>query len=54
MHSAGSSFSTSKQSPCTRFNFLDKSIDKIINDDRIIDLIGEAGYEELIDLIEGI
>lgn len=35
-------------------NFLDKSIDKIINDDRIIDLIGEAGYEELIDLIEGI
>lgn len=34
--------------------FLDVSVEKILNDARIADLIGEAGYEELINLIEGI
>ena len=33
-------------------NFLDKSVDRIINDERIFDLIGEAGFKELLDLIE--
>jgi len=35
-------------------NFLDISIDKIMNDPRIVELIGEANYEDLINAIEGI
>jgi hypothetical protein len=35
-------------------NFLDISLNKIENDDRIVELIGDASYEELINLIEGI
>jgi hypothetical protein len=35
-------------------NFLDISIEKIMNDPRIVELIGEATYEDLINTIEGI
>lgn len=35
-------------------NFLDISIEKIFEDPRIIGLIGDQSYEELINLIEGI
>ena len=35
-------------------NFLDVSLEKIENDVRITELIGDASYEELINLIEGI
>ena len=35
-------------------NFLDISIDKIMADDRIVTLIGDATYEDLINTIEGI
>lgn len=35
-------------------NFLDISIEKVMEDPRITELIGDAGYEELINLIEGI
>jgi len=35
-------------------NFLDTAIDKLAEDERIIDIIGEQAYEELIDLIQGI
>ena len=35
-------------------NFLDISIEKIMNDQRILDIIGEATYEELINKIENI
>jgi hypothetical protein len=35
-------------------NFLDISIDKIMADERIITLIGDATYEDLINTIEGI
>ena len=35
-------------------NFLDIALDRIIKDTRITDLLGEAAYEELINLIEGI
>lgn len=35
-------------------NFLDISIEKIMNDSRITELLGEAGYEELINTIQGI
>lgn len=35
-------------------NFLDRSLDKIENDQRIIDELGEQGYEELINKLEGI
>lgn len=35
-------------------NFLDVSIEKIMNDPRIVELIGEATYEDLINTIEGI
>jgi hypothetical protein len=35
-------------------NFIDVSIDKIISDPRITELLGEAGYEELINAITGI
>lgn len=35
-------------------NFLDISIEKIMNDERIVNLIGEATYEDLINTIEGI
>ena len=34
--------------------FLDVSIDKVMNDPRIVELLGDAGYEELINTIEGI
>jgi hypothetical protein len=35
-------------------NFLDISIDKIMADERIVTLIGDATYEDLINTIEGI
>ena len=35
-------------------NFIDISIEKIISDERITELLGETAYEELINLIEGI
>lgn len=35
-------------------NFLDVSIEKIMNDPRIVDLIADASYEDLINTIEGI
>ena len=35
-------------------NFLDVSIEKIMNDPRIVELIGDATYEDLINTIEGI
>ena len=35
-------------------NFLDVSIEKILEDPKITELLGEAAYEELINLIEGI
>ena len=35
-------------------NFIDVSIEKIMSDPRITELIGEAAYEELINAIEGI
>jgi len=35
-------------------NFLDISIQKIMNDPRIIELLGDAAYEDLINTIEGI
>ena len=35
-------------------NFLDVSLEKIEKDERITELIGDASYEELINLIEGI
>jgi len=35
-------------------NFLDVSMEKVMNDPRIVELLGEAGYEELINTIEGI
>ena len=35
-------------------NFLDISIEKIMNDERIVNLIGEATYEDLINSLEGI
>lgn len=35
-------------------NFLDYSIELILQDQRIVDLIGEATYEDLINAIEGI
>jgi len=35
-------------------NFLDVSIEKIMNDPRITELIGDATYEDLINVIEGI
>jgi hypothetical protein len=35
-------------------NFLDVSIEKIMNDPRIVELIGEATYEDLINTLEGI
>ena len=35
-------------------NFIDVSIEKIISDSRITDILGDAAYEELINLIEGI
>jgi hypothetical protein len=35
-------------------NFLDISLEKIMEDPRIIELIGEASYEDLINAIEGI
>ena len=35
-------------------NFIDISIEKIMSDERIIELIGEASYEDLINAIEGI
>jgi hypothetical protein len=35
-------------------NFLDISIEKIMEDERIVNLIGDATYEDLINTIEGI
>lgn len=35
-------------------NFLDTAIERLAEDERIIDIIGEQAYEELIDLIQGI
>lgn len=35
-------------------NFLDVALEAIAQDERIMDLLGDAAYEELIDLIEGI
>lgn len=35
-------------------NFIDFSIEKIMNDERIVNLIGDAAYEDLINAIEGI
>jgi hypothetical protein len=35
-------------------NFLDTAIETLAEDERIIDIIGEQAYEELIDLIQGI
>jgi len=35
-------------------NFIDLSIEKIMSDPRITELIGEAAYEDLINAIEGI
>ena len=35
-------------------NFLDVSIEKIMNDPRITELLGDAAYEDLINTIEGI
>jgi len=35
-------------------NFIDISIEKIMGDERIMELIGEATYEDLINAIEGI
>jgi len=35
-------------------NFIDVSIEKVMADSRITELIGEASYEELINLIEGL
>jgi hypothetical protein len=35
-------------------NFIDVSIEKIMSDPRITELIGEAAYEDLINAIEGI
>lgn len=35
-------------------NFLDVALETISNDPKIIELIGDEAYEELIDLIEGI
>jgi hypothetical protein len=35
-------------------NFIDVSLEKIMEDQRIVDLIGEASYEELINAITGI
>lgn len=35
-------------------NFLDVALETIGNDPQIMDLIGDAAYDELIDLIEGI
>lgn len=35
-------------------NFIDISLEKIISDDRIIELLGDASYEDLINAIEGI
>jgi hypothetical protein len=35
-------------------NFLDVALETIANDQRIMDLLGDAAYEELINLIEGI
>jgi len=35
-------------------NFLDVALETIANDPKIMELLGDAAYEELIDLIEGI
>jgi hypothetical protein len=35
-------------------NFLDVSIEKIMNDPRIVELIGDSTYEDLINTLEGI
>ena len=35
-------------------NFIDVSVEKIMDDPRIVELIGEASYEELINAITGI
>ena len=35
-------------------NFLDVAIEDLAQDQRIVDAIGEAAFEELVDLIEGI
>jgi hypothetical protein len=35
-------------------NFIDISIEKILNNDKIIDILGEATYEDLINTIEGL
>lgn len=35
-------------------NFIDVSLEKIMEDQRIVDLIGEASYDELINAITGI
>jgi hypothetical protein len=35
-------------------NFIDYSLEALISNDKIIDIIGEGAYNELIDLIEGI
>ena len=35
-------------------NFLDVSLEKVMNDPRITELMGDASYEDLINIIEGI
>lgn len=35
-------------------NFLDISLEKVMNDPRIAELMGDASYEDLINIIEGI
>jgi hypothetical protein len=35
-------------------NFLDVSLEKVLNDSRIVELMGDASYEDLINVIEGI
>lgn len=35
-------------------NFIDISLEKVMSDSRITELIGEAAYEDLINLIEGL
>ena len=35
-------------------NFIDFSIEKVMEDERIVNLIGDAAYEDLINAIEGI
>jgi len=35
-------------------NFIDVSLEKVLNDPRIVELMGDASYEDLINVIEGI